>query len=84
MTAWKECKPGEKYCHTDSRFLTESQKNKTGKSLDFPNPCGNIKEMKMVLRLRSATDDFEQNLVGERSRTDTLRKIEWKSGKNIS
>ena len=38
----------------------------------------------MVLRLRPATDDLEQNLVGEQSRTDMLRGMEWKSGKNIS
>ena len=32
----------EKKCHTDSILLTQNQeKNKNGKSLDFPNPCDN-------------------------------------------
>lgn len=35
----------EEKCHTDSILLTQNQeKKKKGKSLDFPNPCGNTEK----------------------------------------
>ena len=36
----------KKNCHTDSILLTQNQdKSTNGKSLDFPNPCGNKKRI---------------------------------------
>ena len=52
--------------HADSILLTQNQKNKNGKSLDFPNPCGNstwISKIDENLHISRAFEQTKNDLV---------------------
>ena len=52
--------------HADSILLTQTQKNKNGKSLDFPNPCGNstwISKIDENLHISRAFEQTKNDLV---------------------
>ncbi len=52
--------------HADSILLTQNQKNKNGKSLDFPNPCGNstwISKIDENLHISRAFEQTKSDLV---------------------
>ena len=52
--------------HADSILLTQTQKNKNGKSLDFPNPCGNstwISKIDENLHISRAFEQTKSDLV---------------------
>nr|WP_318681876.1 Eco57I restriction-modification methylase domain-containing protein [uncultured Treponema sp.] len=52
--------------HVDSILLTQNQKNKNGKSLDFPNPCGNstwISKIDENLHISRAFEQTKNDLV---------------------
>ena len=55
--------------HTDSILLTQNQKSKNGKSLDFPNPCGNstwISKIDENLHISRAFEQSKSDLVQDK------------------